>query len=311
MQKKKVILDADPGLDDARALALLLSNNDKVDLLAVTVCRGNVNVNQGAINVLRVLKEWDRLDVPVYKGEDADFVGNKNSGTKYFGDDGLGDVFQKDTDIQHYEKYIQKEAAHDGILKLLSDHSKEVTLIAVGPLTNIAFALQKDAKFPSYLKEFFIMGGTHRCEGNATPHAEYNFLWDVHAVDLILKADIPFTLVPWELYLDFHVSFDWYDQWLSIGTKKADFLNKIGHKTRYEKCSRPFWRFCDEIAVGAFIEPSLILESFKGKCHIETAESEEKGKFMISDKNTDDCLVTLITKYDINLLTKMFEKVVK
>ena len=81
---KKVIFDTDPGLDDARALALLLENREMIEVVAITVCMGNVGVEQCAKNVFRILSSWNRLDIPVFKGSNNTFDNRQHGGTKYF-----------------------------------------------------------------------------------------------------------------------------------------------------------------------------------------------------------------------------------
>lgn len=188
----KVILDTDTGtgtigeeIDDGLAL-LLAIQSPKLQLLGVTEVHGNVNVDQGVANALRILELAGRGDIPVYKGAQKPLVHNwvrpGHVKEPYGGFSGLK---------------VSSKGAVDFIIEKLMQNPDEITLICVGPLTNLATALQKEPGIARNIKELIIMGGAIDHPGNVTPYAEFNFWVDPEAAKIVLRSGIEdITLVP-------------------------------------------------------------------------------------------------------------------
>ena len=180
MQKRKVIIDCDPGIDDSLAI-LLAVNSPELEILGITTCSGNVVASTGAQNALKALQMCSSLHIPVYVGEDIPLKRNLVTAQDTHGEDGVGENF--------YEKVTEvcaKENAVDFIIETLNNN-KDVSIIALGPLTNIAKAIMKDKKAFDNLDEFVSMGGTFRIHGNCSPVAEFNYWVDPHAADYVYK----------------------------------------------------------------------------------------------------------------------------
>lgn len=175
MDKKKVIIDMDPGIDDSLALIYGLLS-EKIDILGLTIVFGNVPTDLGAENALRVLKLCDRLDIPVYTGAKKPLVRPLVTAQDTHGEDGLGD-----TGYPAVKGEI-REGAVDFIIESL-EKEEDLSIIALGPLTNIALALKKNPGAFESLDRFVSMGGAFRIHGNCSPVAEFNYWADPHAAN--------------------------------------------------------------------------------------------------------------------------------
>ena len=180
MQKRKVIIDCDPGIDDSLAI-LLAVNSPELEILGITTCSGNVEAEMGAKNALKTLQICSSLDIPVYKGEEKPLKRDLVTAQDTHGEDGIGENFYEDV-----TEYKIKENGVDFIIDTLKNN-KDVSIIALGPLTNIAKAIMKDKKVFDNLDEFVSMGGAFRIHGNCSPVAEFNYWVDPHAADYVYK----------------------------------------------------------------------------------------------------------------------------
>lgn len=182
----KIIFDTDPGIDDAMAL-LFIEASPALDLLAVTTVFGNADIDTTTRNAL-YLKDRFGLKAPVYKGADKPLIRPRNpSPTFVHGENGLGDV--ELTGLVPGEP--EAKPAYQAIIDLAREHPGQITLVAVGPLTNLALALRADPEVATLLKAVVIMGGAFAVAGkpgNVTPVAEANIWNDPEAADLVFTA---------------------------------------------------------------------------------------------------------------------------
>ena len=179
MEKRKVIIDCDPGIDDSLAILLAL-NSDELEVLGLTITSGNVPARMGAKNALKTLQIANRLDIPVYVGEEFPLQRKLITAQDTHGEDGIGENFYDD---------VKGEILEDGVDFIIDTLKREekVSIIALGPLTNIAKALMKDKDAFDNLDEFVSMGGAFRIHGNCSPVAEFNYWVDPHAADYTYK----------------------------------------------------------------------------------------------------------------------------
>lgn len=179
MEKRKVIIDCDPGIDDSLAI-LLAINSPELEVLGLTITSGNVPAQLGAKNALKALQMCQRLDIPVYIGEELPLERELVTAQDTHGEDGVGENFYEDVDAKILYGGV------DFIIDTLKNN-KDVSIIALGPLTNIAKALMKDKKAFDNLDEFVSMGGAFRIHGNCSPVAEFNYWVDPHGADYVYK----------------------------------------------------------------------------------------------------------------------------
>lgn len=184
MIRVKMVIDTDGGVDDAVAILWAATCKD-VDLLAVTVVHGNVDSRIAAENVCRVLELAGRYDVPVYLGESNPLPGAPELRPADFvhGADGLGNT----------NRPLAEQVPRDGdgvqaLIDVVTGNPGEVSLVTIGPLTNVALAIQRDTSFAGSVKELVVMGGAVTVPGNALPAAEANIAHDPEAARIVVGA---------------------------------------------------------------------------------------------------------------------------
>src|SRR3972149_11628079 len=192
---KKVLIDCDVGVDDALALILAV-HSPELEVKAVTGVNGNVPLEQVFENIQKVLSLICPKNKPlIAKGADQPLRGKPRYAHSVHGQDGLGGA---KIDRKEGKEWWQFYAgpADELITKIARQHPDEMTLIAIGPLTNLSLAIQKDPEGMRKLKEIVIMGGAVRTRGNMTPYAEFNIFSDPLAAKAVFESGLPITLVP-------------------------------------------------------------------------------------------------------------------
>jgi len=270
MTTQKIIFDTDPGIDDAMAL-LFIEASPALELVAVTTVFGNADIDTTTRNAL-YLKHRFGLTAPVFKGTDKPLTRPRNpSPTFVHGENGLGDV--ELTGLVAAEP--EAKPAHRAIIDLARANPGEITLVAVGPLTNLALALQADPEVATLLKAVVIMGGAFGVAGkpgNVTPVAEANIWNDPEAADLVFTAPWHVTAVSLDVTTQVVMNPAYMDALEATGGPAGAFLNAI---------SKPYAAFyggrdgivgcCvhDAAAVAYVIDPSLF-EVRKGSIRVIT-----------------------------------------
>jgi inosine-uridine nucleoside N-ribohydrolase len=188
-QPRKVILDCDPGIDDATAIILALQSS-RFEIVGITTVFGNASLEQGTKNALRVV-ELSGKNIPVYKGAETPLsVPLRPPPDFVHGKDGLGDTHQPEPTLS-----AQQKSAAQFLVDMAKQYPRQITLLAVGRLTNLAEAMRLDPNFIRNVKEVVLMGGTLHTPGNVTPVAEANIYGDPHAADIVLTAPWKVTMI--------------------------------------------------------------------------------------------------------------------
>ena len=184
-------LDCDTGVDDALALALLLAH-PAVDLLGAGTVSGNTAAGQAARNTLDLLALAGRPDVPVAVGAANPLGGTFGGGApQVHGGNGIGGI-----DLPTAARQPDSRSAVDLLLALAHAYAGRLRIVAIGPLTNLALALEREPDLPRLIRDVTVMGGAVRVPGNITPRAEFNIACDPRAAAVVLGARWPLTLVP-------------------------------------------------------------------------------------------------------------------
>lgn len=186
LEKIPVIIDCDPGLDDAVAL-LMAGANEKIDIKAVTVVAGNQTLDKVGNNALRILG-FGGIDVPVAFGFEEPIVRELNIASEVHGEDGLYGVKIPESTLKPSNLH-----AIDLIAKILRESNEKITLIPMGPLTNIAMFLKIYPELKDKIERISLMGGAIN-GGNRTSAAEFNIFVDPEAADIVFKSGIPITM---------------------------------------------------------------------------------------------------------------------
>ncbi|XP_071373681.1 inosine-uridine preferring nucleoside hydrolase [Centroberyx affinis] len=293
MAKKLVIIDADCGIDDAQAIMMALAAPN-LHILGITCVFGNAAVENVCQNVLRVLSVCEREQIPVFQGSAGPLVGAHKPLSDHFGTDGLGDVIE-DRDPQWREK-IQREHAVNAMIRLVSENQNQVSLVALGPLTNLALAVRLDPQFPQKLKDLFIMGGNMEGKGNVTLCGEFNFVMDPESAYIVLEEFLcPTHLATWEYSCRNSLTWEFFEELINQDAPAARFMKMITSKCwAYSKTAMmnkrdvyfgPGFVSYDAYAMAACIDGSVVTENIE--CPVRVELQGEIGRGMMALDRTN------------------------
>src|SRR5215208_1742801 len=187
---KKILFDTDPGIDDACAILLALASPE-LSVEGLSIVHGNCSLEQATTNALSVLELANAGQIPVAKGSELPLVQPSLLAPETHGDSGLGYA-----NLPAPRAVPTGQHGVDFLIQKILAAPGEITLVAMGPLTNVALAIRQEPRVVQALKEIIIMGGALRSEGNTTALAEFNTYVDPHAAQIVYHAGIPTTLVP-------------------------------------------------------------------------------------------------------------------
>ena len=276
-QRRKILIDTDTASDDAVALIMAL-RSPLVEVVSITIVAGNVSVDQGTRNALCTV-ELCGSDVPVYTGAAQPLTRTLETAQWFHGADGLGDHGY----VPH-RRTAESLHAVDAIVSTVTANPG-IEIITLGPLTNLALALQRDPGIVSNISRCVVMGGAPCCEGNVTPAAEFNIWVDPEAARIVFRAGLPIELIGWQLSrYDAVVNPTDIAQILALNTPLADFAincNSTGAaaykiQTGEEGISLP-----DPIAMAILLDPALSLDSSKHLVEIETTSDLTRGMTVV------------------------------
>ena len=264
-----IILDCDPGHDDA--LAILLANaNPKVDLLAITTVGGNQTVEKCTLNARRICSVAAITDVPVALGAAGPLEGDLHLGEYVHGASGLdGPAFADPTVPQSEEHAVELMA------RLVREHPQAVTLVAVGPLTNVALLLTEHSDVIGNIREIVIMGGSTE-RGNDTPYAEFNIKVDPKAADIVFRSGLPVTMCGLNVTHQALATPEVLGRLRALGTPMGDLCVQL--LTFFSASYLRTWGFTspplhDPVAVARVIDPTLV------HCLPEPVVIETEGRY--------------------------------
>ncbi|WP_299025628.1 nucleoside hydrolase [uncultured Thermanaerothrix sp.] len=214
----RLLIDTDPGIDDALAILLALASPE-VQIEGISVVFGNCAVDQGVRNALALLDLAHAPDIPVARGMERPLVQPLLLAPETHGDTGLGYA-------RLPEPQRQPDPRHgmDLIIETARVTPGEITLVALGPLTNLAMALRREPRLVNWLRRVIIMGGAIRHQGNTTPLAEFNVYCDPHAAHIVYHSGLPITLVPLDVTYQVVFKPEHVNYLLSFNSPVAHFI---------------------------------------------------------------------------------------
>lgn len=252
---EKIIYDTDPGIDDALGL-LLLAASPEIDLLAITVTHGNTSQEKCLNNALKLVELTGITKVPVARGAEEPLVKELSVAEETHGEGGLGYAILPKSAISPCS-----ELAHDLIIRVVRENPGEVTLLCVGPMTNIALAFLKAPEIVSKVRRIVSMGGAIHYPGNVTPQAEYNVFCDPEAFEIVLKSGIDFTLVPLDVTYQCIFTTDHLEK---ITEARSEIRNFIFDSTRFYMEFHEDYQgikgcaINDPLAAAILLDPTLV-----------------------------------------------------
>ena len=278
----RLLIDTDPGVDDAHAI-MLAAAQPGTRIEAITTVAGNVAVTQTTANACLVLDVLDimRDRTPVYCGADRALLGTSNESSEYHGRDGLGN-----SNYPASGRRVEGEHGALALLRQANESPGELTLVAIGPLTNLALATRLDPTLPLKFKRLVIMGGAIRGTGNqrGNPSAEFNVFTDPEAAAIVFENWPGLTLVSWETTMQHLLSYEQMNELMSRRTVKSEFFRRItSWQLEYcrDKLHRPGFYAPDELAMAIAVEPELVTRSEQHSVTVELAGVNTRGQTIV------------------------------
>ncbi len=287
---RRIIIDTDPGVDDALALLLAL-RSPELQIEAITVVSGNVHLDLCLENAFRILNAAGVSErPPVAQGCERPLERSPVEAAHVHGDDGLGQItkiLESNGPLRYPAPAIEPVGRHavDVILDLVGKHPDQISIVALGPLTNIATAIRKDATTMGQLQELIVMGGSLNGQGNVTPVAEFNFYADPEAARVVVQSGIGVTVVGLDVTHRAVLPRKAFDE--RTGSESNDYTRFLRDVTAKwfdfaEGRSLDGAYLHDPLAVGVAIDPSFV-ETEVFAADVETGGELTQG-MLVTDR---------------------------
>ena len=280
--RKKVIIDCDPGIDDSLAIMLALSC-DQIEVLGITIVCGNSPTEMGAGNAAKVLRQMNRLDIPIFTGERTPLKRDYVNALDTHGADGLGESFLEP---------VENFSFHTDAVSFLEETilNTHCSVIALGPMTNLARLIQKNPAAFAAIDELVSMGGAFKSHGNCSPVAEYNYWADPDAAALVYETAAMqnrlIHMVGLDVTRQIVLTPDLISYLKRLDSKTGSFVEAI---TKFYLDFHWEWEHIigcvinDPLAVAYFINPELC-KGFDSYVQIET-EGISLGQSVVDSMN--------------------------
>jgi purine nucleosidase len=275
----RLVIDTDPGVDDAHAILLAFAHSG-ARVEAITTVAGNVALPLTTANAATIL---DILDVPpertpIFAGADRALLGEGGDAAVVHGADGLGS-----SNFPASSRRIEAEHGALALIRLANESPGQLTLVAIGPLTNLALALRLDPQLPQKYKSLVVMGGAIRSAGNMPPRpsTEFNIFTDPEAAAIVFGGWPGLSLVSWETTLQYLVSSALVRQMMAVQSARADFFRRITEGIlNYDEVTlgQPGLFAPDPLAVAIAIEPELVQRSEMRAVTVELTGQHTRGQ---------------------------------
>ena len=295
MTRIPLLIDTDPGVDDA--LALLMAFDDpNHEVVGLTIASGNVGLAHTVRNALK-LCEVAEHPVPVFAGTPAPLLHPARDAGYVHGTDGFGDIgYDPPT------RSAETEHAALAILRLSHVHAGKLLLVALGPLTNLALALKLDPTLPERIARLVVMGGAVTAHGNITAAAEFNIAFDPEAAHIVFAAFPRTELVDWEAVMAHGFPHERFERWLQAPSKRARFYDAISRRTRDWAADRrgDNWHSADALAMAHALHPQGALDIAERPMTVELAGRHTRGATIVDWRREEGRPdnVAILLRYD-------------
>lgn len=284
MDKQKIIIDCDPGHDDAIGL-LVAYFSDELDLIGVSTCAGNQTIDKTSRNANNLLRFFNS-DIKIAKGETDPIKRKVKTCPEIHGESGLDGY-----DFPIYKEEYDSRPAYQFIIDTVLAN-KDIIVVTTGPMTNLALAISKCPSITKNIKEIVLMGGS-TTEGNITPEAEFNIIVDPEAADICFKSGVPLRMLGLNVTRKILVNNDVIAEASKINTRGSDLfvkLMKVFNKNQRTFFGLEFGPLHDPATVVSLINPRAF-EFTPMHVEIDTTETKYLGKTRCSKSEPFNCLV--------------------
>ncbi|HXV72695.1 MAG TPA: nucleoside hydrolase [Acidimicrobiia bacterium] len=278
MIERAIIIDTDPGQDDAVAILAALASPDELDVLAITTVAGNVPIDKVTTNALALVELSGRTDVPVYQGAVRPMVNRLVTAEHVHGPTGLDGA-----DLPPPTLEAAPGHAVDRIVELVMERPEPTIICTLGPLTNVALALVKEPRVAGKIDQLVLMGGSFFEGGNTTPAAEFNIFVDPHAAHVVFTSGIPLVMMPLDVTHRALTTPERLRRFVELGTPAGDSVaGMLGFYDRYdiEKYGIEGGPLHDPTVIAYLLSPGM----FGGRevaVEIETAPGPTQGMTVV------------------------------
>ena len=303
---RRFLIDTDTGSDDVWAIIEALRATDIVRVEAITVVCGNLPLDLCVKNAMLAVDAAGTYTPPVYRGMEYPlFNPEAFYAPDVHGADGLGCM-----NLSPSRRLIESKHAVDAIIDLVMANPGQIEIVTCGPLTNLAVALQKEAKLAECIKKVWILGGSASGTGNMTPTAEFNVYADPEAADIVLKSKMDTVWVTWDSAVgDTEITPNEVSRLLNSGNQAGIFCARCTSSLReyYRKTyGRDTFAVIDSLVMTAAIFPEVMKQTFQANCSIELEQGEMRGFFRMdsnSNPNATVCPAVNAVLFKNNLFT--------
>jgi purine nucleosidase len=309
----RLIIDTDPGIDDAHALMIAFAHPE-AQVEALTTVAGNVSLAQTTANactVLDVAAKGRGVPPPIHPGCPRPLVAARVDAGHFHGRDGLGN-----SGCPPSARPVSDEHAVHALIRLADRFPGELTLVALGPLTNVALATRLDPALPGKVARMVVMGGAIHGRGNITPTAEFNAYADPEAAAIVLEAWPGLDLVPWETALAYPFTSDQVDALMAVDSPRAEFFRRIT-PLALENTQRSFGVRAlyapDGLAVAVALEPGIVRRSERHAVRVELCGQHTRGQTVVdwNDRTGQEKNVNLVVELDRPRLWELIQAALK
>jgi purine nucleosidase len=291
----RLIIDTDPGVDDAHAIMLAFAH-PQARVEAIATVAGNVSLERTTANACTILDALGK-DVPIYAGCERAIISRTGDASYVHGTDGLGD-----SGFPSSSRQVSAEHAVNALIRMASESPDELTLVAIGPLTNIALATRLDPQLPQKYKRLVVMGGAIRATGNMpSPSTEFNIFTDPEAAAIVFGAWPGLTLISWETTLAYGLAPEQITTLTSFDSPRAEFFRRITRRTLdfiQQALGRTTLFAPDPLAVAISLEPDIVRKAEMHFVQVELAGQHTRGQttvdwFSLAGKHTPNANIVL------------------
>jgi purine nucleosidase len=305
----RLVIDTDPGVDDAHAIMAAFAHPE-AQVEAITTVAGNVSLERTTANACTILDALEQ-DAPVHAGCDRPLVGPVIDAGYFHGEDGLGN-----SGYPPSSRKVADEHAVSALIRLANEAPGELTLVAIGPLTNLALATRLDPTLPEKYERLVVMGGAIRGTGNVTTAAEFNAYADPEAAAIVFDAWPGLTLISWETTMDHGFTAEQIEALWAVDSPRAEFFRRITRRTvgaLEQILGRKVLLTPDLLAVAVALEPDIVRKAEMHYVQVELAGRHARGLTTVDwfDRMGEKPNVNLVLELDAERLWELLQAAVK